>query len=92
MPHVKPPASQADANNPHYQLTLQLLSAFQTTWKAEYAKGLADPMTFSRLSMVALGQLAATVAVDIGMTQHQFTQVCRASFDEAYKQAPKFGE
>jgi len=89
MPPVKPPPA---VNDPHYQLTAELLSAFQQTWKAEYAKGKADPMTFSRLSMVALAQLAATVGVDVGMTSEQFVQVCTAVFAEAYKQAPKFGE
>lgn len=88
MPHVNPPPG---ANDPHYQLTLELLSAFQQTWKAEYAKNKADPMTFSRLSMVALAQLAATVGVDVGMTLEQFNQVCAASFTEAYNRAPKFG-
>lgn len=77
--------------SPEYQLTAKLLEAFRDTWVSKNGEGLADPVTFSRMSVVALSQLAAIVGVDVGMTLDQFTAICRANFQQAYEKAPKFG-
>lgn len=77
--------------SPEFQLTMRLLSAFRDTWNTEFKAEGVDPMLFSRLSVVALTQLAAVVGVDVGMTPKQFTAVCRTQFDEAHKRAPRFG-
>jgi hypothetical protein len=76
--------------SPEYQLASKLMEAFQETWKAMYAEGLADPMTFSRMSVVALTQLAAIVGVDVGMSTDQFIAINKANFEEAFRKAPKF--
>ncbi len=47
-------------------------------------------MDFSRISLVALNQVAAITSVDIGMTPDQFTAMCRGAYMEAYAKAPKF--
>lgn len=93
MPHVKPQPEKptgAVNNDPHYQLTIQLLAAFQAAWKHEYDRSEAEPVTFSRLSMVALNQLAAMLAVDIGMNAEQFKAIAERQFAEAGKNAPRF--
>ncbi len=94
MPHVKPPPEKpagAVINDPQYQLTMQLLATFQSAWQQEYNQSQVDPTTFSRLSMVALNQLAAMLAVDLGMNAEQFEAVSKHQFAEAHKNAPRFG-
>lgn len=76
--------------DPHYQLTLTLLNEFKNKFAELANKRLADPVVFSRMSTVALSQLAAIIAVDVGMKQDQFTAVCRSNFEEAFKRAPRF--
>lgn len=79
-----------DKVSPEYQLTAKLIEAFRDTWLEKYQENLADPMTFSRLSILALSQLAAINGVDVGMTEEQFVNVCRANFIQAFKHAPRF--
>jgi hypothetical protein len=50
-----------------------------------------DSEKFSRISVVSLTQVAATTAVDVGMTEEQFLGVCQANFAEAFKRAPRWG-
>lgn len=83
--------AHAPQTDPHYQLTLTLLNEFKAKFAELAGKGLADPVIFSRMSTVALSQLAAVIAVDVGMTPEQFTAICRSNFDEAFKRAPRFG-
>jgi hypothetical protein len=45
---------------------------------------------YSRLSLVALMQMAAAVGVDIGMQPKQFAAMALGSFQEAHSKAPKF--
>jgi hypothetical protein len=85
------PKNSAAPPDPHYQLTLLLLNEFRNKFTELAARDLADPVVLSRLSTVALSQLAAMLAVDVGMKQDQFTAVCRSNFEEAFKRAPRFG-
>ncbi len=92
MPKVnnsKPVPTEQSAD---YQLTVKLLAAFNETWKEQARQAEVDPVLYSRLSMVALNQLAATLAVDIGMPPEKFTAFCQAQYAQAYQRAPKFGE
>jgi hypothetical protein len=86
-----PPVKSNGQESPEYQLTSILLTELQETWKRLYAEHGKDPMLFSRMSVVAFSQLAAVMAVDVEMNLQQFTAVCKAQHEIAYKQAPKFG-
>lgn len=77
--------------NLEQKLANDLLTAFRNTWVNEFKKAGGSQVTFARISVVALSQLAAMVGVDVGMNTEQFTNVCKANFDEAHKRAPKFG-
>lgn len=79
------------ASNPDYEAALKLLAAFRETWAKQHAEAGLDALKYSRLSVVALTQLSAIVAVDVGMNAQQFENVCRAQFKAAYEQAPRFG-
>ena len=84
-------AAHPPQKDPRYELTLLLLNEFKAKFAELAARDLADPVVFSRMSTVALTQLGAVVAVDVGMNQEQFVAVCRSNFDEAFKRAPRFG-
>lgn len=90
MPKVNGHKPAGSVETPEYQLAAKMLIAFRDTWNEQLKVSGADPVMFSRLSVVALSQLSAIVAVDVGMQHDQFTNVCRANFDEAFKNAPRF--
>jgi hypothetical protein len=76
---------------PQQELAIKLFEEFKATFVKLATSSKDDPMLFSRMTVVALSQLAAVVAVDIGMQTDQFVNVCRCNFEEAFKAAPKFG-
>lgn len=76
---------------PEYLMTIKLVDEFRKTWASQFKISGMDPMLFSRLSLVALTQFSAITAVDIGMQTEQFLAVCKANFENAYANAPKFG-
>ena len=86
MPRIQPAARSAE-----YDLTVRLLTEFQQTWQRLYKQENIDAMVFSRFSLVALTQLSAVIAVDVGMSDEQFLSVCKAQFTEAFAKAPRFG-
>ena len=62
-------------------------------WKEhrEWCKGQKiDPVIYSRVSVVSLTQIAAVTAVDVGMTEEQFLNTCKANFQEANQRAPRW--
>jgi hypothetical protein len=46
---------------------------------------------FQRLSVVTLTQIGSVAAIDCGLTEEQFLATCKANFNEAHKQAPRWG-
>lgn len=78
--------------NPDYQATLAILSAYRALWARQCGEMGMDPVKFSRLSLVALTQLASIVGVDIGMQEAQFLAICQANFKLSHSKAPKFGD
>lgn len=76
--------------SPDYVLFNKLLNEYRQCWVDQMKESGVSQVHYSRLSVVALTQLAAIAAVDVGMTPEQFTNVCRANFEQAYKQAPRF--
>lgn len=78
--------------NPDFDLTIKLVNEFRQCWVDEFTKAGIDAVKFSQLSVVALTQLAAVLAVDVGMTGEQFTNICRAQFADLYKRSPRFAE
>jgi hypothetical protein len=90
MPKINGSQPQSDNNEPHYQLMVQLLAEYRDKFIELSKKDLADHMTFSRLNIVAMTQFGAMLAVDVGMSDDQFLNVCRSNFEEAFKRAPRF--
>lgn len=76
--------------HPDHQLAIKLLNEFRNLWVEQMKENEVDPMKYSRLSLVALTQLAAIVGVDVGMSLPQFEAVCKAQFETAYAKAPRF--
>lgn len=77
--------------SPEEQMVAKLLGIFQQAWSINSKDTGMDPLLYSRLSLVALTQFSAITAVDIGMQPEQFLAVCKANFENAYAQAPRFG-
>lgn len=88
MPRVK--ADQPQEPSPEYVLTLKLLSEFRQAWITQMQESGVSQVLYSRLSIVALTQVAAIAAVDVGVPVDKFLDVCKANFNEAHKNAPKF--
>lgn len=90
MPRVtnKPPEPELTSE---YLLTVKLVSEFRQAWIDQFKAAGVSQVLFSRLSLVAMTQVAAITGVDIGMNEQQFLAVCRANFQQAYANAPKFG-
>ena len=77
--------------SPQQQLALKLFEDFRASYIKMSANNQEDVILFQRMCILALSQLAAVLAVDVAMQPDQFLNVCRCNFDEAYKNAPKFG-
>lgn len=77
--------------NLDYILATKLFKVFREVWLAESKEAGVDAVHHAQMSVVALAQLTAIIAVDINMPQEAFVSVCRATFDQAYRNAPKFG-
>lgn len=92
MPKAVSKGQKAQQATPEYELTVKLLNEFRELWVKQFAEphGM-DAMLFSRISIVALTQLGAIVAVDVGMNPDQWLAVCNAQFTEAFRNAPRFG-
>lgn len=88
MPRIVPEVTKVTAE---FQATAKMLAAFRETWLEQLKASGIDDVRYSQLSVVAMTQLAAIVAVDVGVKLEQFTAVCQANFKEAYDKAPKFG-
>lgn len=69
----------------------KILKSLSIWWLEQRQQQTIGQVTFNRLSVVALTQHAAILGVDVGMTEDQFVDVCRATFQSAYKKAAKFG-
>lgn len=76
--------------NPHQQLAKEILEQFRLSFMTMVNEKKAEPILLSRLSVVALTQLAAVIAIDVGMQSDQFINISRCNFDEALKRAPRF--
>ena len=63
----------------------------QSVWAAWKLHRLADPIKYTRLSVVTLTQAGAICALDVGMTEEQFLATCKANYAEAVKNAPRWG-
>jgi hypothetical protein len=82
--------SNPDISSSEYELFTKLLTEFRQVWLDHLKESGADPVKFSQLSVLALSQFAAIVAVDINMHPKQFEAVCNANFKTAHDKAPKF--
>lgn len=90
MPKKQLNGSKPAEPSTEYKLVHEMLTEFRDVWVKQCQGATIDPMIFSRLSVVALTQLSAIVAVDVGMQPDQFTNICSAQFTEAYRKAPRF--
>lgn len=76
--------------DPNKKLLTDLLRQYQSGYLSMTQLNLADPVLLCKLSVVALSQLSAMHAVDVGMNPEQFFNICKANYSEAFKRAPKF--
>lgn len=83
--------SKTELLTPQQKLALKLFNEFKKEYVKSAAKYQDDPIAHTRMSIVALSQLAAILAVDVGMQPDQFLNVNRCNFEEAFKVAPRFG-
>lgn len=91
MPKATTKPTTTEEQGPDYEAVTKMLAEYRESWNKQFTESGMDAVKFSRLSVVALTQIAAIVAVDVGMTVDQFSNVCRAQFTEAHKRAPRFG-
>lgn len=87
MPRVQPPKA---VQSPELVLTNKLIADFRQLWVDQFKEAGMPQMQYSRLSILALMQVAAVVGVDIGMQPEQFSAMALGSFKEAHKRAPRF--
>lgn len=88
MPKVKKPEVVL---SPELILTNKLITEFRQLWVDQLKEAGVNHVQYSRLSLLALLQVAAVVGVDLGMQPKQFTAMALGSFEEAHKRAPRFG-
>lgn len=87
MPKVKKPEVVL---SPELILTNKLITEFRQLWVDQLKEAGVSHVQYSRLSLLALLQVAAVVGVDLGMQSKQFTAMALGSFEEAHKRAPRF--
>jgi hypothetical protein len=81
-------------NNEDYAVAQLIINDLRNVWNERFKQASTagmDAVKFSQLSIIALTQLGAIVAVDVGMPTDKFIAVCKAQHDEAYRRAPRFG-
>lgn len=86
---VTPGGLTASSNELH-DIHKKLLRDIWVTW-GQHRDGSKDQVKFTRLSVVTCSQVAATCAVDVHMTEEQFLATCKANYEQASKNAPKWG-
>jgi hypothetical protein len=79
-------ASSKELHNVHKKLIDDLWGA----WRHNHDAFSEDKVTFSRVSVVSLTQVAATCALDVKMTEEQFLATCKANYEAALKHAPRW--
>lgn len=87
MPRIQKPQAVL---SPELILTNKLISEFRQMWVDQLKEAGVSHMDYSRLSLLALMQVAAVVAVDIDMRPEQFAGMALGSFKEIHKKAPRF--
>lgn len=84
------PDASPNVDDPHKMLLTSLLRQYQAGYLSMAQLNPEDPVLLCKLSVVALSQLAAMHAVDVGMQPEQFFNICKANYAEAFKRAPRF--
>jgi len=88
--NAQPPAPSSEQKT-DYALGVKMLKDIRAFWAEQTTDTTVDQVRLYRLGVITFSQWAAILGVDIGMTTEQFTNVCRANFEQAYANAPKFG-
>jgi hypothetical protein len=80
------------AQNADSLLANKLLEEYKELWKNQMLSATleVDHVKFSQLSLFAMTHYAATIAVDVGLTEEKFLGLCRESFVTIYRNAPRF--
>lgn len=60
-------------------------------WDVWLKGRLGDQATYTRVSIVSLTHVAAVCAVDVGMSEENFLATCKANYEAALRNAPKWG-
>ena len=75
------------------QIGEALLPKYWDDWREVRKETVDEDLTdaqFARFSIVVAVQMAAVLAVDTYMTEDQFIALCKANYEGAHKQSPKF--
>ena len=90
MPYA-PQVQSTEPSGEDYELTRDILMGIRDCWQDTQKQTNTDPVRFAKMGIVALSQWLAMVAVDVGMPEENFTAVCKAQHQQAFKNAPRFG-
>ena len=91
-----PIASESGVPPELFDLHKKLCGDIWATWGThrDKAREVIDPVVaqekFTRVSIVSFTQIAAVCAVDVGLTEEQFLETCKANFQQAFKAAPRW--
>ena len=78
----------------HKNLLRNAWAMWKLTWwnvQSSDKESEVDQVKYTRVSIVTLTQVAATCAVDVGLTEEKFIATCKANYTEALKNAPRWG-
>lgn len=74
------------------ELANLLFEEYKGLWKSQMLSATQeiDHIKFSQLSLFALTQWAAVIAVDVGLPVEKYLALCHEAFNTANKNAPRF--
>lgn len=88
MPKIDEPIGPA--GSPDFELALKLVHALRQLWVDQLQESGVDAVRFARISILSWTHVAATLAIDVNMSDEQFAAVCQAQYNELKRVAPKF--
>ena len=68
-----------------------MASLFQLWADHQKINAMVEVGIYARITILSLTQMAAMTAVDVGMGEEQFVELCLENYREAHRRAPKFG-
>jgi hypothetical protein len=91
------PNDDIDTNHPEsvpaeaFEMHKAFVADVWQVWGRHRDKHSPEFQKFYRVSVASLTGMAASTAVDVGMTEERFLATCKANYMEAVKRAPRWG-